>query len=826
MSLQTPFRTPTLTGNMETPESEMMVVQKRNGKKERVRVEKISARIDKLCYGLDMRHVDVGRVVQRVVGGLFSGVTTCKLDSIAASTCHMLSSLHTDYGTLAARIFVSNLHKETKKEFSQVMEDLYRHIDPTTKEWAPLINERLYNDVMANKDALDSAIVYDRDFNYSYFGLKTLVKSYLKDINGKTVERPQHLLMRVAVALNGRDLNEVFEAYDLLHNMTAIFATPILMNGGTAREGLTSCFLLAATQEGDSIDNIYDLVKECAMISRLTGGIGMSIHDIRAEGSVIRSTNGKARGIVPMLKVFDVSADYVTQSDKRKGSIAVYLEPWHAEIFEFLKLRGNDGQDEFRARNLNYGLWIPDLFMEKVKAEEEWCLFSPSEAPGLSEAYGDEFKQLYEKYERAGRYRKKVSARKLMFSIIESQIKTGNPYMLYKDACNRKNNQKHRGTLRSSNLCCEILELSTHEETSCCNLASIGLPAMIRTETDGTKRYDFDELHRVAGVLVKNLNKVIDITTYPGEKARLSNFRHRPIGIGVSGLADTFAILNMPFESDEARALNKEIFETIYHGVLTASCELSKKLGPYSSFAGSEFSKGKLQFDLWEEETGIRVKHSGRWDWDTLKKDIVAHGTRNSLLTALMPTASTSQIIGYAECFEPFNRLVYKRETLAGESVVANKYLLKELCDLGVWNQKMKQDILRNRGSVQRVENVPEHIQRKYKNSFDLSQRVIIDMAADRAPYIDQSQSMNVFISDPNYEKMTTLHFLAWDKRLKTGMYYLKQPPVVDPISDLDRIDDFVEPGFATHYDYIPQEDDFTAPACSRDDPECLMCSA
>lgn len=1127
---------------------EQIYVLKRRGRKEKVSFQKITARINKLCYGLDMSYIDTIKIAIRVIEGLYPGVTTCELDNLAAETCTALTFLHPDYGVLGGRIFTSRMHKETDKDFSTAMRKLYKHVDPTTKEPMPLISKEFFDNVMANKDVLDAAIIYDKDFDFSFFGMKTLEKAYLLRTHDKVVERPQHMLMRTAVQLHGRDVQAITETYEGMSNKYFIHATPTLFNSGTNRPGLSSCFLLTLDgREDDSIEKIFDLIKDCACISKYSGGIGISIHDVRAKGSLIKSTNGRSEGIIPMLRVFNNAGKYVTQSNKRPGSISVYLEPWHAEILAFLELGEKSGAEELRARDLFYALWIPDLFMEKVKRNEDWCLFCPNEAPGLSQVYGKDFEHLYDHYEKEGRYREKMPAQKLYMKIVEAQMKTGGPYMLYKDAVNRKNNQSHVGTVRSSNLCVapetkiltsdgyqeiqklqdrtvkvwngkqfsettvrqtserselikvafsngsvlectpyhkfsiqtirgtspsklivkeakdlnpddrlekvefpvirhgqegfvfrypytagffsgdgtystvnreekqcgfskkdgtdfcrrhqtfagqvslvdvdmskchaivnhpvplialygdkqelveyiekrkpafkngptlvcplpydvppkymvplegdldtrlrffeglcdadgtaglseigttsiqvssihleflenvklmlqtmgvdakvvklhnrreelmpdgngskrayqckeskrllltspqvrhlqslgfapkrlalsetvsrkdtkryikvvsvektgrfdrtfcfneplehkgifngilsmncsEVVQYTSSTEASVCNLASMGLPSYVKKDEDGKPYYDFQLLYEKTKIVTRNLDKVIDITHYPIEKTRTSNMRHRPMGIGVSGLADTFALMRMPFESAEARKLNKEIFETIYYGAVEASCEMAKEKGPYPSYQGSEFSKGKFQFDLWEHP----VEHSGRWDWDGLRKKMLEHGMRNSLLTAAMPTASTAQILGFSPCFEPYDSNVYKRETLSGEFPMVNPHLLRDLCELGLWNENVKNQLIENRGSVQNIKEIPQEIKNLYKTVWEISQKVIIDMAADRAVYIDQSQSMNIFMVNPPFGKMTSLHMYAYEKGLKTGMYYLKQTP-------------------------------------------------
>jgi len=828
-----------------------LYVKKRRGRTELVDYNKISARLKKLSWGLDTNYIDIPSIVMKVIQGLYSGVTTLELDNLAAETCAVLSVVHPDYGKLAARIATSNLHKETEKEFSEVVETLYRNIHPTTNKAMPLVSDDFYNDVMANKDAINGAIIYDRDFDFTYFGLRTLEKAYLLRSGGKIVERPQHLLMRVAVALHGRNIERIIETYEAMSNKYFIHATPTLFNAGTRRAGLSSCFLLAATAEDDSIENIYKLLGECAVISKYSGGIGLSIHDIRAKDSLIYSTNGKSEGILPLMRVFNTSAQYVTQSNKRPGSIAIYLEPWHAEICEFLKLKENHGKDTFRAQNLFYGLWIPDLFMEKARNNEDWCLFCPNEAPGLSEAYGKDFDDLYYHYEKEGLYRRKIPAQKLLQDIIESQIRTGVPYMCYKDAVNRKNNQSHIGTIRSSNLCTEITEYTSHEESAVCNLGSVCLPTYVKLEKGKAPEFDYQTLHDMVKIVTRNLDKVIDVTHYPVEKTRYSNMRHRPMGIGVSGLADTFSLMRLPFDSAGAKDLNKKIFETIAYASYEASCELAQELGTYETYEGSEFSKGKFQWDLWEEESGEKVKHSGMWDWEALREKMKKYGMRNSLLTATMPTASTSQIMGVAEAFEPLGSNVYKRTTMTGEFPVINKYLLKDLCDRKLWNEDLKSKILQNEGSIQSIDEIPEDIRKLYKITWDLSQKVIIDMSADRGPYIDQSQSLNVFLAKPTFASMTSLHFYAWSKRLKTGMYYLKAKPAAKPLQVTVKktkpalSKSFVEaigkksglqPEKPVEEDEVSasgdnEEDDDeisdSAIACSRDQSgNCLSCSA
>lgn len=747
-----------------------MYVIKRDGRRQNIDFNKITDRLFRLCKGLNNNHIHLFDIVQKVVAGLKEGMETRDLDNLAAEICANMNTLHPDYGVLAARIEVSNTHKETKEKFSDVVHDLYYAVDDKTGESVPVVSKEFYEDVMANKDTFDAAIDYERDYDFTYFGLKTIQKSYLLKVNGRIAERPQHMLMRVAVALHKDDVQSAIDTYESMSKRFFIHASPTLFNAGTNRAGLASCYLMCA--EEDSIPGIFELVKECAMISAYSGGIGLNIHDIRAKGSKIRSSNGVSEGIVPMMRVFNDTALYVTQSSKRPGSIAVFLEPTHPEIMDFLEMKLPTGVEKMRARDLFYAMWIPDLFMEKVQRDEEWCFFCPNEAPGLSDVYGDEYVALYEKYEREGLYRKKVPAQKVWEAIINSQVETGVPYMCYKDAINLKANQKHIGTIKSSNLCTEITIRSSNDEIGVCILASMGLPAFVREGVSG-KEFDHELLYEKTKLVTRNLNKVIDRSKYPVEKARVSNERHRPIGIGVSGLADTFCMLRLPFDSNEAKVLNRQIFETIYYAALEASCELSERDGPYPSYEGSEFSKGRLQFDMWKN-----VQHSGRWDWDNLKDRIAKFGLRNSLLTAVMPTATTSQILGYSECIEPYNSNIYLRKTLSGEFQVVNQHLFKELCELGIWSEEVKRQMIQDNGSIQNIKGIPGNVKELYKTVWEIKQRHIIDMAADRGPYVDQTQSMNLFFKSPMYDQLCSVHFYGWQKGLKTGMYYLKmQPP-------------------------------------------------
>ncbi|KAK6356049.1 ribonucleotide-diphosphate reductase subunit rnr1 [Orbilia javanica] len=739
-----------------------MYVHKRDGRKERVQFDKIVSRVSRMCYGLDSEHVDAALITQKVIAGVYQGVTTVELDNLAAETAAYMTVTHSDYAILAARIAVSNLHKQTKKHFSHVISDLYHYTNPKTKKPCPLIADYVYDTVMRHAEELDSAIVYGKDFDYNYFGFKTLERSYLLRLDGKVVERPQHLLMRVAIGIHGDDIERALETYNFMSNKYFTHASPALFNAGSPQAQMSSCFLVAMKE--DSIDGIYDTLKTCALISKSAGGIGLSVHNIRATGSYIAGTSGISNGLIPMLRVFNNAARHVEQGgNKRPGAFAIYLEPWHADIFEFLDLRKNHGKEEIRARDLFYGLWIPDLFMKRVQANADWSLFCPTEAPGLADCYGDEFEALYESYEKKGLARNVVKAQKLWYSVLEAQIETGTPYMMYKDACNKKNNQQNLGVVKGSNLCSEIIEYSAPDEVAVCNLASIALPTFV----DGT-RYDFQKLHAIAKVVVRNMNKIIDKNYYPVSEAKHSNLRHRPIAVGVQGLADTFFALRMPFDSLDARHLNQQIFETIYHASVEASTELAAEEGPYATYEGSPASQGKLQYDLWG------VTPTNLWDWDELKRKVAKHGIRNSLLVAPMPTASTSQILGFNECFEPYTSNIYSRRVIAGEFQVVNPWLLRDLVDLGLWNDNMKNRIIADGGSIQNVPNIPTEIKSLYKTVWEISQKVVIDMAADRGAFIDQSQSLNIHIKDPTIGKLTSMHFYGWKKGLKTGMYYLR----------------------------------------------------
>ncbi|CAM9947053.1 unnamed protein product [Pylaiella littoralis] len=810
-----------------------MFVVKRDGRKEDVKFDKITSRINKLCYGLDSRFVDSIKISQKVIQGVYPGVTTIELDELAAQTSAYMATQHPDFSKLAARISVSNLHKQTEKVFSKVVDKLYAYVHPKTGKKAGLIADDVYDIIQKNKQVLNSAIIMDRDFDYEYFGFKTLEKSYLLKADGKVVERPQHMIMRVSVGIHKDDIAKVIETYDLMSQRLFTHATPTLFNAGTPKPQMSSCFLL--TMKEDSINGIYDTLKQCAQISKHAGGIGLSIHHVRAANSYIRGTNGSSNGIVPMLRVFNNTARYVDQGGgKRKGSIAVYLEPWHADIMAFLDLKKNHGNELERARDLFYAMWIPDLFMQRVEADGDWNLFCPNEAPGLSDTHSDAFKELYEQYEaKEGLSRRTMKARLLWDAILESQVETGTPYMLYKDACNFKSNQKNLGTIKSSNLCTEIVEYTAPDEVAVCNLASINLSALVIPPAadggEGAKAkatYDFEKLQHIAEVVTRNLNRVIDVNYYPIEEARNSNMRHRPIGIGVQGLADAFIKMRLPFESDEACKLNKDIFETIYFGAVNASIELAKELGTYETYSGSPASEGLLQFDLWG------VKPTDRHDWAGLKSRMAEHGLRNSLLVAPMPTASTAQILGNNESVEPFTSNMYNRRVLAGEFTVVNKYLLRDLTERGLWTPEVRNQIIADQGSVQNVRQIPQELKDLYKTVWEIKQKFILNQAADRGAYICQSQSMNVHMAEASFGKLSSMHFYAWKKGLKTGMYYLRTRPKADAIqftvdqSSLKVSRDENARSIAAAAGAAPG----AAPAApaleAEEEPECLSCGA
>ncbi|KAJ1958119.1 ribonucleotide-diphosphate reductase subunit rnr1 [Dipsacomyces acuminosporus] len=805
-----------------------MFVIKRNGESEKVHFDKITSRINKLCYGLDTNYVDSAAVAQKVISGVYQGVTTVELDNLAAETAAYMTVQHPDYATLAARIAISNLQKETHDNFSDVIADLHAFINPKTGKHSPMVSDALFTAVQANKEKINAALDYSRDFNYNFFGFKTLERSYLLRINGRVVERPQHLLMRVSLGIHGEDIDGAIETYTLMSSKYFTHASPTLFNSGTPRPQLSSCFLVA--MHDDSIEGIYDTLKVCAQISKNAGGIGLHVSNIRATGSYIAGTNGTSNGLVPMLRVFNNTARYVDQGgNKRPGAFAIYLEPWHADVFAFLDLRKNHGKEEVRARDLFYALWIPDLFMKRVIEGGKWSLFCPHEAPGMQDVWGEEFEALYEKYENTpGLARQTIDAQKLWYAIMDAQIETGNPFMLYKDACNRKSNQQNLGTIKCSNLCTEIVEYSSPDEAAVCNLASIALPTFVKSPTE----YDFQSLHDVTKVVARNLNKIIDINFYPVPETRNSNLRHRPIGIGVQGLADAFLAMRMPFESPEARELNRAIFETIYHAALEASCELAEKHGAYESYQGSPISRGQLQPDLWSHTP------SDRWDWDALRAKIKKWGVRNSLLVAPMPTASTSQILGFNECFEPYTSNLYTRRVLAGEFQVVNPWLLRDLVERGLWDETMRQKLIAANGSVQNLPEIPEDLKKLYKTVYEIKQKVIIDLAADRGAFIDQSQSLNIHMDGPNYQKLTSMHFYGWKKGLKTGMYYLRTKPAADAIKftvDAEKVGSVLktpakQPAAASSSPNAaasePTDEELARMQCSIDNGDaCMMCS-
>ncbi|XP_078481130.1 ribonucleoside-diphosphate reductase large subunit [Ciona intestinalis] len=792
-----------------------MYVYKRDGRKERVMFDKITSRVSKLCYGLNMDFVDPAKITMKVISGIYEGVTTVELDTLAAETAAHMTTTHPDYAILAARLAVSNLHKETKKLFSAVMQDLFDYVNPRNGKHSPLISKRTQDIITKHKEKLNSAIIYDRDFSYNFFGFKTLERSYLLKLNGKVAERPQHMLMRVAIGIHQDDIESVLETYQLLSEKWFTHASPTLFNAGTNRPQMSSCFLL--TMQDDSIEGIYETLKQCALISKTAGGIGLAIHCIRASGSYIAGTNGNSNGLLPMLRVYNNTARYVDQGgNKRPGAFAIYIEPWHADIFDFLDAKKNTGKDESRARDLFYALWIPDLFMKRVECDGDWSLFCPDEAKGLYDVWGDEFEELFVKYEKMGKARKTIKAQKLWYAVIESQIETGTPYMLYKDACNRKSNQQNLGTIKSSNLCTEIVEYTAPDEVAVCNLASIALPMYVLPG----EKFDFKKLHDVAKVITRNLNKIIDINYYPVKEAERSNTRHRPIGIGVQGLADTFICLRLPFDSPAAMKLNIQIFETIYYAALSASCDLAEELGTYETYDGCPVSKGILQFDMWN------VTPTDLWDWNKLKQRIAKYGIRNSLLIAPMPTASTAQILGNNESIEPYTSNIYTRRVLSGEFQIVNQHLLKDLTEMNLWNEDVKLQMIANNGSIQNIPNIPDDLKQLYRTVWEISQKNIVKMAADRAAFIDQSQSLNIHIAEPNYAKLTSMHFFGWKSGLKTGMYYLRTKPAAQAIQftvDKNKLKD-VKSEQMTEQE--KREENEAAMLCSLQNKEaCLMCS-
>jgi ribonucleoside-diphosphate reductase alpha chain len=774
-----------------------MYVIKRNSEKEVVSFDKVLNRISLLSKDLDVK---VHEVAQKVCMRIYDNVKTSELDELAAHLCSSMITDHPDYGTLAARIIISNHHKNTSPSFSETIATLYNNTD-VHGEHNPLVSDEVYQVVMKNKEKLNSCIVYDRDYLFDYFGFKTLERGYLMKVGGVVVERPQQMWMRVALGIHGNDIKDALETYDLMSRKYFTHATPTLFNAGTPRPQLSSCFLLH--MQDDSISGIFRTLEDCALISKHAGGIGLHIHNVRSRGSRIRGTNGTSDGLVPMLRVFNNTARYVNQSGKRSGSIAMYLEPWHADIEPFLEMKKNHGSEEERARDLFYALWVPDLFMQRVKDGKMWSLMCPDECRGLSDIYGDEFNALYERYENEGKFKKQIPAQELWWQILQAQIENGVPYLLFKDHVNRKNNQKNLGTIKSSNLCSEVTLYTSPDEIAVCNLASIALPSFIDYDENKQPRYNFQKLHDVTKVITKNLNKVIDVNFYPVEKARRSNFRHRPLGIGVQGLADTYVMMRLPFDSQEAMELNRNIFETIYHGSMESSMELSKKrgellhdynnnkitfdelssklsfneyevpnpkyLGAYKTFEGSPACEGRFQFDLW----GVKPS-SGLWDWDTLKANVMKYGIRNSVLLSPMPTASTSQILAFNECFEPFTSNLYKRKTLAGEFIIVNKYLITDLVKLGIWDKDMKNKIIMHDGSIQSIEEIPKELRVLYRTAWELKQKTLIDQSADRGAYVCQSQSLNLFMEDPDFKKLSSMHFYSWQRGLKTGIYYLR----------------------------------------------------
>jgi ribonucleoside-diphosphate reductase alpha subunit len=794
-----------------------MFVLKRDGNKERVSFDKVLKRIDILSDDLCTNSHEIA---QKVCSRIYDGVSTDKLDELAAYICSSLIVDNPDYDKLASRIVISNHHKKTKNIFSETVENLYNN------DKNQLVSDELYAIVQKYKIELNNTIKYERDYYFDYFGFKTLEKSYLLGFEKNLIERPQDLFMRVAIGIHGDDIDKIIETYDCLSNKYFVHATPTLFNFGTKRQQGSSCFLLH--MESDSVDGMYNTLHDCAMISKYAGGIGLHIHNVRANGSMIRGTNGVSSGIIPMLRVFNNTARHINQAGKRNGSIAIYLEPWHADIETFLDMKKNHGNEEERARDLFYAMWISDLFMKRVKENGKWSLMCPDECPGLSDVYGPAFEELYEKYEKEGKFKKQVEAQHIWYKILDSQIETGTPYMLYKDAVNMKTNHQNLGTIKSSNLCCEIMEYTAPDEIAVCNLASLCLPSYIKPaiDTDTEKIYDFELLHKMVKIVTRNLNKVIDRNFYPNDKAERSNFKHRPIGIGVQGLADTYILMGLAYESPEAEKLNKQIFETIYYASLEASMELSKERaldqnvselmneyeknslkefkGAYSSYEGSPVSKGVLQYDMWNETP------SDLWDWEKLKKDIKSYGIRNSLLVAPMPTASTAQIMGFTESFEPITTNIYKRKTIAGEFIIANKYLVRDLIALGLWDKNMKETLIINNGSVQNIDSIPADIKIKYKTVWEIKQKNIINQAADRGAYICQSQSMNLFIENPTYSKLTNMHFYAWSKGLKTGIYYLRTKAQA-------QIQKFSIDPTKTKANFEDDKDDT---------PECLECSA
>ncbi|MFM7469384.1 MAG: ribonucleoside-diphosphate reductase subunit alpha [Vampirovibrionales bacterium] len=800
-----------------------MEVIKRSGERELVSFDKVLRRIETLCdgpeFGTDVLNaVEPIEVAKKVIEGIYNGVTTEELDVLAAETAASFSTLHPEYAKLAARISISNLHKVTKASFSETVDALYQYTHPKTGRPASLIAQEVYDIVCTHRERLDAVIQHDRDFLFDFFGFKTLERSYLLKLHGKVVERPQYMLMRVALGIHKTDLEAAIETYHYMSEKWFIHASPTLFNAGTPNPQMSSCFLLA--MQSDSIAGIYDTLKQTAMISKHAGGIGLHIHNVRAKNSYIAGTNGTSNGIVPMLRVFNDTARYVDQGgNKRKGSFAIYLEPWHDDIFEFLELRKNHGKEELRTRDLFTALWLPDLFMQRVEEGGQWSLFCPNEAPGLADCHGRAFEALYQRYEAEGLARRTIKAQELWFAILESQIETGTPYVLFKDACNLKSNQQNLGTIKSSNLCTEIIEYTAPDEIAVCNLASLALSRYVEDRINAQGRtekfFNFEKLHQATKVVTRNLNKIIDGNLYPLPEARHSNLKHRPIGIGVQGLADAFSLLRMPFESEEARQLNRDIFETLYHGAMEASVELAEKEGAYASFEGSPLSQGKFQFDLWD------VTPSLRYDWSGLRQRAMKSGARNSLLLAPMPTASTSQILGNNECFEPYTSNIYTRRVLSGEFTVINRYLVEDLMRLGLWNERMRHQIIAGNGSIQAITEIPDDIKALYKTVWEIKQRTIVDMAAERGPFICQSQSLNIHMSNPTFAKLTSLHFYAWKSGLKTGMYYLRSKAATEAIQFTVDKSLLSQP----HPASLAAKGGDGAEVCRMDDPDCISCS-
>jgi ribonucleoside-diphosphate reductase alpha chain len=795
-----------------------MQIVKRDGRREPIDFDRMVDFVSRYAYQLDTDYINPNQVAKRAFEGAFDGITIVDLIQLTVETAASMTSKHPDYGLLAGRLAVSELHVNTSDSFSNTVEKMYYYKNPKTGENAPMISREIYDIVKKNAIDLDNSLDYSKDYSYDYFGYKTLERTYLLKIDGKSVERPQHLLMRVALGIHKNDLKSAKTTYKLMAEKWFTHASPTLFNAGTPKPQLSSCFLL--TMQDDSINGIYDTLKQCALISQSGGGIGLSIHDIRAKGSYIKGTNGTSNGIVPMLRVFNDTARYVDQGGgKRKGAFAMYIEPWHGDIFEFLDLKKNHGKEEMRARDLFLAVWMPDMFMQRVEDDGDWPLFDPHECPGLSDSHSEEFNKLFLKYEKEGRALRTVKAQDLWFAILDSQIETGTPYILYKDAANSKSNQQNLGTIKSSNLCAEILEYTSKDEVAVCNLASIALNMFVNEEE---RTYDFNKLYEVAYQVTINLDKVVDVNYYPIPEARNSNMRHRPVGLGVQGLADTFIMMRQSFESDEAKQLNKDIFETIYFAAVTASKDIAKREGAYETFKGSPMSKGQFQFDMWN------VTPSTRWNWEALRGEVVEHGVRNSLLTALMPTASTSQILGNNECIEPYTSNMYTRRVLSGEFVLVNKHLVKDLIRRDLWNDDMRNKIIASNGSVAHIPEVPADIKDLYKTVWEIKQKRILELAADRGSYVDQTQSMNVFMEDANFAKLTSMHFYAWKSGLKTGIYYLRTKAAADPIK------------FTVDQQYINMSKENTAAVnekpkvnaegddlfCDLDDEDCVACGS